>query len=65
MEIRDHALWVDVIDDGVGGATLSGGTGMLGLADRVEALAGSFRVESRPGQGTRLVAEIPLPGDEP
>jgi signal transduction histidine kinase len=65
VEIRDHALWVEVIDDGVGGANVSGGTGMLGLVDRVEALAGSFRVESRPGRGTRLVAEIPLSGDEP
>jgi signal transduction histidine kinase len=65
VEIRDQALWVEVIDDGVGGANVSRGTGMLGLADRVEALAGSFRVESRPGQGTRLVAEIPLQGDGP
>jgi signal transduction histidine kinase len=65
VEIRDHALWVEITDDGVGGADLSGGTGMLGLADRVEALAGSFRVESPPGQGTRLLAEIPLTGNDP
>jgi signal transduction histidine kinase len=62
VEIRGHSLWVEVIDDGVGGANLSGGTGILGLADRVEALAGSFRLESRPGHGTRLIAEIPLWG---
>jgi signal transduction histidine kinase len=63
VEIRGHVLWVEVVDDGVGGANLSGGTGMLGLADRVEALAGSFRVDSPPGHGTRLVAEIPLWGE--
>jgi signal transduction histidine kinase len=61
-EIRGHSLWVEVIDDGVGGANLSGGTGILGLADRVEALAGSFQLESRPGHGTCLIAEIPLWG---
>lgn len=62
VKIDHNALWVKITDDGVGGADLSGGTGILGLADRVEALGGSFRVESPPGHGTRLVAEIPLPG---
>jgi signal transduction histidine kinase len=60
VEIHHNALWVEITDDGVGGADLSGGTGMLGLADRVEALGGSFRVESPPGHGTRLSAEIPI-----
>jgi signal transduction histidine kinase len=63
VELHHDALWVEIRDDGVGGADLSGGTGMLGLADRVEALGGAFRVESPPGHGTRLVAEIPLRGD--
>ena len=49
-----------VEDDGVGGAHESGGTGLRGLADRVTALDGSFSVESPPGAGTRLRAEIPL-----
>ena len=40
------------------------GSGLTGLADRVEALGGTFRVESTPGCGTRLAAEIPLGGQE-
>ena len=50
---------IDIADDGVGGADAVRGTGLLGLRDRVEALDGSFRVESPPGRGTRLHAEIP------
>jgi signal transduction histidine kinase len=48
-----------VADDGVGGADPSAGSGLKGLADRVEALGGRFRVESPAGGGTRLLAEIP------
>jgi signal transduction histidine kinase len=51
---------VEVWDDGVGGADPAGGSGLRGLADRVEALQGRLRVESPPGGGTRLLAEIPL-----
>ena len=53
-----------VSDDGVGGADPRTGSGLTGLADRVEALGGTFRVESTPGSGTRLAAEIPLGGQE-
>ena len=53
-------LRVDVADDGVGGADTSSGTGLLGLADRLAALSGSFDVESEANSGTRLRAEIPL-----
>jgi signal transduction histidine kinase len=53
-----------VSDDGVGGADPRTGSGLTGLADRVEALGGTFRVESTPGCGTRLAAEIPLGGQE-
>jgi signal transduction histidine kinase len=49
-----------VADDGVGGANESGGSGLRGLADRVEALGGQLRVDSPPGGGTRVTAEIPL-----
>ena len=59
----DAQLAVLIIDDGVGGADLSHGTGLQGLADRVEALGGTLRVDSPPGKGTRLAAQIPL-GDE-
>jgi signal transduction histidine kinase len=54
---------MSVEDDGVGGADLSRGSGLRGLADRVEALGGTLHVDSPPGHGTRLVAEIPV-GDE-
>ena len=50
---------VDVSDDGVGGADPARGSGLRGLADRVEALGGALVVESPPGAGTRLHAEIP------
>jgi signal transduction histidine kinase len=56
----DGILRVEVADDGVGGADPAGGTGLRGLADRIEALGGTLSVESPAGQGTRLVAEIPL-----
>jgi signal transduction histidine kinase len=51
---------VEVIDDGVGGADASRGSGLRGLGDRVEALDGRFGVESAPSVGTRVWAEIPL-----
>ena len=50
---------VEVVDDGVGGADTEGGTGLRGLADRVEALDGRLRVWSPRGGGTRVRAEIP------
>jgi signal transduction histidine kinase len=53
-------LQVTVVDDGRGGANPGRGTGLRGLADRVEALGGSLRIESPPGDGTRLLAELPL-----
>jgi signal transduction histidine kinase len=52
-------LVIDISDDGVGGADAAGGSGLVGLRDRVEALNGSLRIESLPGHGTRLHAEIP------
>lgn len=53
-----HAL-VEVADDGVGGTDPSAGTGLRGLADRVAALDGRLEVESLPGRGTVVRAEIP------
>jgi signal transduction histidine kinase len=52
-------LVVEVVDDGVGGANTEGGTGIRGLADRVEALGGRLRVWTPRGGGTRVEAEIP------
>jgi signal transduction histidine kinase len=56
----DGHLTVEVADDGRGGAALDGGSGIQGLVDRVGALAGTLAIESPPGQGTRVVARIPL-----
>jgi signal transduction histidine kinase len=52
-------LVVEVVDDGVGGADTEAGSGLRGLADRVEALDGRLRVWSPTGGGTRVRAEIP------
>jgi signal transduction histidine kinase len=59
----DGRVRIEVEDDGLGGADPASGTGLRGLADRVEALGGTFHLESPPGTGTRLAAEIPLGGE--
>ena len=58
----DAGVVVEVSDDGVGGAEPSAGSGLRGLADRVEALGGSLEVVSPAGAGTSLRAEIPPQG---
>jgi signal transduction histidine kinase len=55
------ALVVVVEDDGVGGAAPSAGSGLSGLQDRMAAFDGRLIVDSPPGAGTRIRAEIPLP----
>jgi signal transduction histidine kinase len=60
LEQRDQNLLLTVRDDGVGGADTDRGSGLVGLMDRVEALGGSIRVESCPGKGTHITAELPL-----
>jgi signal transduction histidine kinase len=52
-------LIVTVSDDGVGGALAEGGSGLLGMSDRVAALGGRLRIESPPGSGTVVTAELP------
>jgi signal transduction histidine kinase/CHASE3 domain sensor protein len=59
------ALCIEVRDDGVGGAELTGSTGLLGLQDRAVAVNGSLRVDSPAGGGTRVTATLPLTGDGP
>ena len=56
---RHGQVVVEVIDNGVGGADTEGGSGLRGLADRVEALGGRLRVWTPIGGGTRVRAEIP------
>ncbi|MDX6589328.1 MAG: hypothetical protein QOI84_602, partial [Solirubrobacterales bacterium] len=58
---NEGALRVEIRDDGEGGAAPSGGSGLVGLRDRVSALEGSLRIESPPGGGTRVVVMLPLP----
>jgi PAS domain S-box-containing protein len=60
VEHTDGRVRVEVADDGVGGADAGGGSGLRGLADRVEALGGRLTIESPPGLGTTLRADIPL-----
>jgi signal transduction histidine kinase len=55
----DGVLLIEVTDDGGGGARLDTGTGLRGLADRVEARGGRIRLDSPLGRGTRIVGEIP------
>jgi PAS domain S-box-containing protein len=55
----EHVMTVEVVDNGRGGADLTKGSGLQGLADRVEALGGRLVVESPRGVGTWLRAEIP------
>ena len=52
---------IEVADDGIGGADASLGTGLRGLADRLEALDGRLEVDSPVERGTRISAEIPYP----
>ena len=62
--VEDGILRVQVHDDGIGGARPDG-NGLLGLADRLAVLDGRLRVESQPGTGTLLAADIPVPGSAP
>jgi signal transduction histidine kinase len=55
----DGALVAEVLDDGVGGARPTAGSGLRGLADRMEAVGGTLSVESPPGGGTRVRAHAP------
>jgi len=59
VQERDSHLHLSVRDDGVGGAAVGGGSGLVGLTDRVEALGGTITVSSPPGQGTTLLVDLP------
>ena len=61
----DGRLVLTIADDGVGGASCAPGSGLAGLTDRMAALGGRLVVESRPGAGTTVRAEIPLAADDP
>jgi signal transduction histidine kinase len=61
VDVRQEAgrVAVSISDDGVGGADPRGGSGLRGLADRIDALGGRLAVESPPGGGTRVTARLP------
>ncbi len=63
-EAPGRAVIVAVVDDGIGGADPTAGTGLRGLSDRVAALDGTLTVLSPPGGGTRIEATIPLRSTE-
>jgi signal transduction histidine kinase len=57
--VEDKRLHLSVRDDGVGGAQVGHGSGLIGLRDRIQALDGTLAVISIPGNGTTLTAELP------
>jgi signal transduction histidine kinase len=57
---RGVTLHATIADDGIGGADPSAGSGLMGLADRVDALGGRFDLDSPGGGGTRVKVELPL-----
>jgi signal transduction histidine kinase len=61
IRVAPDGAWmrVEVSDNGCGGADPAGGSGLLGLADRLSVLGGTLTVASPPGGGTRLIARIP------
>ncbi len=61
IQVRSEGGTVTVLiaDDGAGGADPSAGFGLNGVADRIGALGGQLLVQSPPGGGTQLLAEIP------
>jgi len=60
LTTRNGSLLLSVRDDGVGGANPARGSGLAGLADRVEALGGSIHIHSTPATGTHITATLPL-----
>jgi signal transduction histidine kinase len=64
VERNADVLHVTVADDGVGGADAQLGSGLRGLADRVEALGGRLRISSPPGEGTTIAVALALNRDQ-
>ena len=62
--IRNDHLFLMIRDNGTGGADPSRGSGLVGLTDRVEAVGGTLTVASPRGQGTTLLVELPLDGQD-
>ena len=60
LEARDDAFRLSVRDDGIGGADLERGSGLIGLTDRVEALGGTITIVSPIEKGTSMIVVLPL-----
>jgi signal transduction histidine kinase len=67
VTLRDlgRRVSLEVVDDGVGGADTATGSGLMGLADRVSVVDGTFTLHSPPGHGTRVGCEVPVPAPVP
>jgi signal transduction histidine kinase len=65
LEAGESVLRVRVRDDGRGGASITGGSGLLEVSDRVEALGGRLSLHSPPGAGTTVQITLPLEADGP
>ena len=60
VDQRDGYLGVEIGDDGAGGADLRPGSGLQGLRDRIAAVNGTLTIDSQPGAGTILRAQLPI-----
>lgn len=58
--IEDERVVIEVRDNGIGGASLDAGSGVLGIADRIEAVGGELELVSPPGSGTTVTVRMPL-----
>jgi signal transduction histidine kinase len=63
LALDAETLLVEIVDDGCGGADPAAGTGLRGLADRIDSLGGRLDVDSPVGAGTRVSARLPLDAD--
>ncbi len=66
LDFGDAATWLEIQDDGVGfelaAAQAGGGQGLPGMRERVQTIGGRLKIESAPGQGTRVIVEVPTGG---
>jgi signal transduction histidine kinase len=62
LDAHDGIVALAISDDGIGGADLTRGSGLVGLSDRIDALGGTIEITSPAGSGTTLEIEIPLRG---